>query len=166
MLGWRQCDGQAFRVEHRPPAVEVAFIFSDAVTVGLEHAVNASETMLFSEQFSDVKIICLGGEAVPANKTILAASSPVFKAAFSEPWDEAQNGELKMNHHVQIVKAMLTFLYTRKVNIDLISAEPIAFLSLSTEYNLELLKFFSEHGCMDTLDQTNLRGIWQTGRLL
>ncbi len=73
------------------------------------------------------------------HKNILAASDPYFDAAFSGPWEETQSGLLKTSHSAHIIKAMLTLMYTGKVNVIIVQEEPLAFVSIAIEYGLNLL---------------------------
>ena len=161
MLGWYSLGDSA----NPPPQVKMEIMFT-TYAIEFKPVAATYDDVLFSEQFSDVTLICSDGESVPAHKCVLAASSPYFKALFSGPWEETQSGQLKMNYPMNIIKAVLSFLYTGKVNVKLVEAEPIAFLSVASEYSLEKwLKVIAEHGCMQALDASNLGEIWQAGRL-
>lgn len=134
-------------------------------TVVAKPVVATYKKMLFSEQFNDVTFICPNGEAVPAHKIVLAASSSYFDAAFSGSWKESQSGQLKTTHEVHIIKAMLTSLYTGEFDTKLIQKEPLEFMSVASEYSLETLKTFAESCCIRALGASNLKEIWQAGRL-
>ena len=60
---------------------------------------------------------------------------------------------------------MLTSLYTGQVDTRLIREEPLAFMSIASEYDLELLKTFAVPCCIRALDASNLKEIWQAGCL-
>jgi hypothetical protein len=74
------------------------------------------------------------------HNNILAASAPYFDIAFSGPWKETQSGLLKTSHSAHIIKAMLTLIYTGKVNVIIVQEQPLAFVSIAIEYGLNLLK--------------------------
>ena len=99
--------------------------------------------MLFCEDFSDVKLVCQDGVAIPAHKAVLAASSPYFKAAFTGPWKGNESGELSTTHPSHIIKAMLTMIYTGDIDRGLMNKEPFAFMSVASEYSLPGIKVVS-----------------------
>ena len=129
------------------------------------HLAATYKGMLFCEDFSDVKIVCQDGVSVPAHKAILAASSPYFKAAFTGPWRGNESGELTTTHPSRIIEAMLTMIYTGDIDRELMNEEPLAFMSVASEYNLPFLKAVAQPICIRSLDATNLKDIWQAGRL-
>lgn len=130
MYGWAKVSSEA---KHPLPQVEMERVFSGDAPASAKPVADTYKEMLFSEQFSDVQIICSNGEAVHAHKCVLAASSPYFKAAFGGQWEETRSGQLKTTHAVHIIKTMLTLLYTGKVNIELVKEEPLQYLSVATE---------------------------------
>lgn len=80
--------------------------------------------ILFSEEFSDVIIIAGGEGGTPQEKInghrqILAASSEIFKAMLYGPFVEGSSRELTIpNIEPSIMKALLTFIYTGNVNVE------------------------------------------------
>lgn len=164
--GWRVCN---YEVGIDPPPTvklfkQVTLAGIDTVSVARPVAASYKE-MLLSEKFSDVSFVCPDGETIPSHRNILAASSPYFDAAFGGQWTEAQSGELKTSHPARIVKAMLTLLYTGDIDPNLIQKEPLEFLSISCEYNLDWLKAIAEQYCVRALDPCNLKEQWQAACL-
>lgn len=121
--------------------------------------------MLFSEEFSDVSIVCEDGVTIPAHKCILAVCSPYFKSVFSGRWKENQTGKLKSTHSSAVIKGVLRMLYTGETCPALIKIRPLAFISVASEYDLEWLKDLAVRACVDSLDEGNLKDVWQAGRL-
>ena len=122
------------------------------------------ENLLFCEEFSDIKFVC-EEEVIPAHKCILAMSSPYFKAALEGPWKENERGELQSSHPARIIKAMLALLYTGTISSSLIDEEPLAFMSIASEYDIPWIKTLAEPRCIQKLCEYNLKEMWQVARL-
>ena len=138
----------------------------DKVPVVKPDVVAAYEEILFSEEHSDVKFICPDGQAIPAHKNILAASSPYFKASFSSRWEGKDKEKIKTTFAAHIIKAMLSLLYTGKVDEEAIEKEPVEFIKLSSEYDLKWLKEAkAEPCCIRAMSASNLKDMWQIGRM-
>lgn len=60
---------------------------------------------------------------------------------------------------------MLTLLYTGDGDIDIIKEEPLAFMSVASEYDLPWLKTLAEPSCIHSLGEGNLKEFWQASRL-
>lgn len=123
------------------------------------------EKLLFSEEYSDSTIVCEDEVAIPVHKNILAASSPYFKAAFSGQWQENQSGVIKTEHPAHIIKETLALIYTGESSTNLIQEAPLAFISVASEFDLPWLKELAEPNCVKSLNEINLKGAWQAGRL-
>jgi len=123
------------------------------------------ESLLFSEEFSDIHFVCEGGVIIPAHKNILAASSPYFKTLFNGPWKENQSGLLNTSHPAHIVKETLSLIYTGDANSQLVREAPLAFISIASEFDLPWIKALAEPSCINSLDASNLKIFWQACRL-
>jgi len=70
------------------------------------------KTLLIGSNFSDVTL-SVSGQKVAANKCILAARSPVFRAMFENDCVEAKSGSVNIEDiDVDIVEQMLQYIYT------------------------------------------------------
>ena len=69
---------------------------------------------------SDFKLICSGGE-VAVHKVLLSSKSPVFASMLqANTWREGRTGEMRIdNYSIQVVRAMVKFIYTGKVDMTL-----------------------------------------------
>ena len=95
------------------------------------------EQILYSDEFSDVEI--LAGEPperIHAHRQILAASSDVFKHMLYGPFAEAQRREVPIpNIQPRVLKALLQFVYTGKVQIDTDIVVPL--IQAADQYNVK-----------------------------
>jgi hypothetical protein len=143
-MGWTRPGSSGAQLS---PTVTVMSLRKPCVlpTVSVAKPVTTTyEKILFAEEFSDVQFICDDGVIIPAHRCILAAASTYFRAAFSGPWQENQSGFLKTSHPAHIIKAMLTLIYTGEISSNLVEEEPLAFMSVASEYDLEWLKMLVE----------------------
>jgi len=114
------------------------------------------------EYFSDIEIECLDGN-IPCHSDILASKSEVFKAMFSHNMQEARSRKLEMKDDdgslltKEIVFNILLFIYTGKVDTEMISLE---ILKLADKYKLQhlknqcvkhLCKYIDINNCVDTI---------------
>lgn len=79
-----------------------------------ESLVQSFKKLLLSDKFSDIKFVCDDRKVIlHAHRFILAAASPYFLAAFEGSWAENnKSGEWLTSHPSEIIKAVLSFLYT------------------------------------------------------
>lgn len=131
----------------------------------LEPVAAAYKEMLLSEEFSDVSLVCEDKDVVPAHRNILAASSPYFKAAFATHWKNGRSGELNVKHSSKTVQKVISMLYTGELESEAIKDNPLAFMSISTEWDLPWLKQVAETSCSKAIDERNLKDTWQAARL-
>ena len=131
----------------------------------LHSATETNEKMLFSERFSDVKFVCGDEVIVHAHKNVLAASSQYFDAAFDGPWKESESGEWMTSHKSDVIKVVLTLLYTGKINSKLVDEDPLAFVSVALEYNLDSLKSLAESSCVRLVNGSNVNYLLQSAHL-
>jgi hypothetical protein len=121
--------------------------------------------MLFSERFSDVKFVCGDEVIVHAHKNVLAASSQYFDAAFDGPWKESESGEWMTSHPSHVIKVVLTLFYTGKMDIKLVEEDPLAFISVASEYDLASLKCLAESSCVRLVNESNVHHLLQAAHL-
>lgn len=120
-------------------------------------------SLLFAEEFSDVQLVSSDNVIIPAHKSVLAASSEYFQAAFRGPWKENKDGLLETSYPAHVIKEMLELIYTGKTKSDLVREEPLVFLSVAAEFDLPWLKSLAEPSCIHSLDSNNLKNIWMAG---
>lgn len=119
-----------------PPFLKLERAFVPSVSALKPDMIN-SRKMLLSDQFSDVKFICSDGMAVHAHKCWLAWCSSYFEKSFAGPWKESNSGELKAAHKARVIKGMLSLLYTGQVDTKIIEKEPLEFMNVACEYDVQ-----------------------------
>jgi hypothetical protein len=137
----------------------------DSTEIVLQPVEQMYERMLFSEKFSDIKIICRDNVVIHAHKIVLAESSEYFSTAFGGPWTETESGEWKTWHPSHVMKVVLTLLYTGKVDKRLVDACPLDFVSVASEYGITSLNALAESSCVGLVNGTNVRSMLQAAHL-
>lgn len=80
--GWVAVDEE--RATSPPPSVTPEHDACEIPTVSvIKPVASAYESMVLSEEFSNVKLVCEDAVRIPAHKIVLASSSSYFKAVFS-----------------------------------------------------------------------------------
>ncbi|CAM9580478.1 unnamed protein product, partial [Heterosigma akashiwo] len=125
-------------------------------TAILTSVVSGYKKMLFSEDFSDITFECSDGVSIPAHKCILAMSSAYFKGALQGDWAESSDGIWKTSHSSELLKPILTVLYTGSVEdckkmINDHKSDPLKLFEVSCEYDIETLVSISVDNCIQTL---------------
>mmetsp|Transcript_51565 Transcript_51565/g.131118 ORF Transcript_51565/g.131118 Transcript_51565/m.131118 type:complete len:362 (-) Transcript_51565:355-1440(-) len=92
-----------------------------------------SEKLLNSIAFSDVKLACLGGEALDAHRCMLAAASPVFETMLRSGMREATELRVEIRASKPVVADFLRHIYTGEFD-EHIQAAPM--LELAHFYEL------------------------------
>jgi hypothetical protein len=139
---------------------------TDVPTVSaLKSVAETYQKMLFSEKFSDIKFICGDNVTVHAHRNILAVASPYFDTAFDGPWKENENGDWRTLHPSHIIKPVLTFLYTGKIDFGLVDKDPLAFISVASEYDLTGLKFLTDSYSVRLVNANNIKAMLQAAYL-
>lgn len=172
----KQFLSSVFRVQHAQVLDKVIEILSShAETAGYANiptspvpkvVINTWKKLLFSSEFSDVKFVSEDGTTLHAHKAVLAAASPYFSTLFHGPWTENnRDGTFRTSNSSEIMKAVLSFIYTGNVNLSLIDSDPRGMLSVSSEYNLEALRFLAEASCIRALSSANIKDVLQLAHL-
>lgn len=124
------------------------------------------EKLCLSEDFSDVKFICEDGTIFPSHRSILAAASPYFATVFKGPWKENhRNGEWVTSIPPHIMKAVLVFIYTGKIDPSFVDSDPCGILSVASEYGLDELTKLGEASCVRSLSRSNVKDLLQLAHL-
>lgn len=131
----------------------------------LKSVANCYKNMLFSSDFSDVTFNCSDGVCVPAHKVILASASPYFKAAFqgSNRWSENNaEGVWKTSHNSNLIKSVLTLIYTGSVDeckklVNGKDTDPLSLMELACEYEIQPLILICVDNCKKGLSVHNVR---------
>ena len=119
-----------------------------------------AESMLFSEDFSDLVFVA-GGERIPVHRFILAASSEHMGALLKGPWRENVDGqavEVPMEQSAAAVRVLLRFVYTGEVDEAGLSSPPVlsGVLDLSSRHLLPELKAACERRLLGLLSLQTL----------
>jgi len=109
---------------------------------------------LTKREFTDL-VIEVGMKKIDAHKIILCSASKVFKSMFESNLNENQNNRLKINDFdFEVVKAMITFLYSGKLeSVDLYASE---LLVIADKYDIGSLKKYSEIHLIGKINETNV----------
>ena len=110
--------------------------------------VDTWKSLTLDEKYSDIHFQCQEEDgstvSLPAHKAILARSSPYFDAMFSGAWLESSEGVIKVPYPANIIRALLTFLYTGVIEDALLQEHAVLLLSLAAEYMLPELQQVAE----------------------
>ena len=75
-----------------------------------------------SDQFNDVTVVA-GSERIAANRLVLACYSKFFESMFLSPTTERYQTEVEIqNYDGKIVRALIDFMYSGKINILIANA--------------------------------------------
>jgi hypothetical protein len=137
----------------------------DSTETVLQPVEKMYERMLFSEKFSDIKIICGDEVIIHAHKIVLAESSEYFSSAFDGPWTVTESGEWTTSHPSHVMKVVLTLLYTGKLDKRLVDECPLDFVSVAAEYGIASLNALAESSCVGLVNETNVCFMLQAAHL-
>ena len=105
---------------------------------------------------ADFVLLCKG-ESVPCHKVILAGASPVFDAMLGNKKNkEAVEGKVDMNHAAEVGRAFVEFIYTAKVDKDILAKEALSLLEVGDKYQVPGLKELAEEEMMKQLNRENM----------
>ena len=98
-----------------------------------------------------------------AAKIVLAAASPVFKAMVKNKHREAIEGRSNVEFSSEAGRAFVRFIYTNKVQEDLLKEHAAAFLAMGELYDLQELKDMAENELLIQLDKENMVAMISVG---
>jgi len=114
--------------------------------------------MLFSEKFSDVHFLCPGGAMLHAHRIVLSAASDYFSAIFEGDWaDEHPDGKWEIPISENLMRIILTHIYTCDTDTEEISEYPLEIISLAHEYQLTKLVEKAEQVMTEKIDEFNVK---------
>ena len=119
--------------------------------------------MLHDSEHSDVSFLCKDGVEIPAHRSVLAVASPYFRTAFRGPWQESSSGIWETQHSSNVIKVILTFVYTGTV--DWQASNPVEVWAAVNEYDIQGLKDPCEKRCITQLDLNNITQMLRIARL-
>ena len=129
------------------------------------------DSLCLSEKFSDVRFLCSEGDGeqevvLHAHKAVLAAASDYFSTLFSGPWaDNCVDGAVKTSNSAHIMRAILTFVYTGRLEEGLLDANAPMLVSIASEYHLLALGKLAEQSCIRSLALDNVKSMLQLAHL-
>jgi BTB And C-terminal Kelch len=88
-----------------------------------------------------------------------------FEAAFDGSWKESESGEWMTSHTSHVIKVVLTLLYTGKIDNKLVEKDPLAFVSIASEYDLARIKSLAESCCIDLVNGSIVIHLLQAAHL-
>ena len=129
------------------------------------------DSLCLSEKFSDVRFLCSEGDGeqevvLHAHKAVLAAASDYFSTLFSGPWaDNCVDGAVKTSNSAHIMCAILSFVYTGRLEEGLLDANAPTLVGIASEYRLLALGKLAEQSCIRSLALDNVKGMLQLAHL-
>jgi len=88
----------------------------------------------FSDDISDVEVVCRDGERIPAHRCILAACSQSLRASLLGPWAENAKRKVEMSQSGAAVRAFLRFMHTGEAEAAALDANLQEVLELAALY--------------------------------
>jgi len=105
---------------------------------------------------ADFAFVC-DNEPIPCHKNILAGASSVFEAMIGNKKNkEAVEGEVDMNISAEVGRAFVEFIYTAKLDKEILAKEAVSFLELGDKYQMPGLKELAEEEMMTQLSRENM----------
>jgi len=105
---------------------------------------------------ADFALLC-DGDPIPCHKNILAGASSVFDAMIGNKKNkEAVEGEVDMNICADVGRAFVEFIYTAKLDKEILAKEAVSFLELGDKYQMPGLKELAEEEMMTQLSRENM----------
>lgn len=117
------------------------------------------ENMLLSPDFSDVQLVAMDGTKIPAHCNVLGSASPVFLSLFSK----GANKEVEIQAKSWVIKAMLTFVYTGRLDPQVLETDTAQLLAVAAEYQLEALEEACASKLAERLTVDNARVMLEIG---
>ena len=96
------------------------------------------------------------GVEVPCHKHVLAAASPVFEAMVQNQHLEAIESKANIELREEMGRAFVKYLYTGKLEEDILKEEALAFLELGNKYDVQELKDLAEAELLVQLNKNNM----------
>lgn len=119
-----------------------------------------SSKFLLSSKYSDVTFVCSDDETeLPAHKILLASASDYFDTHFSGPWGEQYaGGKWNIEYSSDIIKAVLTFVYTQDVPASTFASETFcqSLMKVAHEWKLPRLFHMAETKISRMVSSANL----------
>ena len=105
------------------------------------------------------------GEEVPCHKHILAAASPVLEAMVENNQREVIEDKANVGLSQEVGRALIRFIYTGKMEEELLKEHASAFLSLGEMFELPELKEVAEAEMLNQLTKENMVQMISLGEL-
>ena len=105
---------------------------------------------------ADFLLVC-SGESVPCHKNILTGASSVFDAMLGNKMNkEAIEGKVHVEISAEVGRAFVEYIYTAKLDKDILEREAIAFLEVGDKYQVPGLKELAEEEMIVQLSRENM----------
>ena len=105
---------------------------------------------------ADFVLIC-NGESVPCHKNILTAASSVFDAMLGNKMNkEAIEGKVHVEISAEVGRAFVEYIYTAKLDKDILEREAVSFLEVGDKYQVPGLKELAEEEMIVQLTRENM----------
>ena len=86
----------------------------------------------------------------------MAAASPVLEAMVENKHRKAIDSKANIKLSAEAGRAFVRFIYTEKVEVDLLKEHALAFLAMGEMYNMQELKDKAERELLSQLDKENM----------
>ena len=111
---------------------------------------------LYSKMMDPNFKLVLQGVEVPCHKQVLAAASPVFEAMVQNQDLEAIESKANIELTEEIGRAFVKYIYTGKLEEDILKEEALAFFELGNKYDVQELKDLAEAELLVQLNKNNM----------
>ena len=120
-----------------------------------EPVFNSWQSLLFSEKYADVVFEITDDSLTPPTTTklyghrnVLASSSDYFDAMLSGKWKESHSSNdqaiIKINQNLEVYKCLLTYIYTGKIESEIVSSHSLELLDLAAQCQYDVLTSLCE----------------------
>ena len=113
--------------------------------------------LLLSDMCSDVTFVC-GDHELPAHTCVLASASAYFRQLFTGPWNtQVVNGKLATAEPPEVMRAVLSFMYTGEVDSAVVNDQAEALFSVAQQYFLAELATLAEARLLESIEVSTLK---------
>ena len=111
---------------------------------------------------TDFMLTC-EGQNIPCHRHFLVAASPMFAGMMKSGMKESEEGKADINCSITVGKELVRFIYTGKVEEDILVENMIQFLELGGRFIMEKLKMFAEVKMLNMLSMGNMTRFYVAG---
>merc|ERR1719357_387251 len=122
------------------------------------HTSNIYENMINT----DFMVTC-EGQNIPCHRHFLMSASPMFAGMMKSGMKESEEGKTDINCSFTVGKELVRFIYTGKIEEDILVENVVEFLELGERLGMETLKKFAEDEMLNILNMENMTRFFVAG---